>query len=215
MFTFTAALSADRKHLLQVTARGANDEDLVRALLEFARERSSEFVGSGAQLAFLEGFRHGGSPFDGVGVAAPKVHGYHANENPELNTVTYAVFPAYRSEISGRETEEEAGGRFVKMLQPTKLDRAPVPFVKMRYDNTKTRSQSKGDDRGFTQVATLQRELGLLDGAEGSFVEWENRRGQVWRAEWSGGVCQLTSGGEQQAVEIAELQELGRAGVED
>ncbi|MFH8560326.1 hypothetical protein [Streptomyces sp. NPDC017988] len=215
MFTFTAALSADREHLLQVNVRGANDESLVREMLSSARERSPEFVGTGVQLCALEGFRHEGSPFDAVGVAAPKVHGYHATENPELNAVTYALFPAYRTEISGRETEEEAWGRFRKMLRPTKLDRVPVPFVKMRYDNTRTRSHSTGSERGFTQVATLQRELGLLEGAEGSFVEWENRHGQVRRAEWADGVCSVTSGGqERREMTVAELQELGRTDVE-
>ncbi|MEU7648373.1 hypothetical protein [Streptomyces huasconensis] len=215
MFTFTAALSADREHLLQVNVRGAHNEDLVREMLAFGRERSSEFVGTGVQMCALEGFRHEGSPFDAVGVAAPKVHGYHANENPELNAVTYALFPAYHTEISGRETEEEAWGRFRKMLQPNKLDRAPVPFVKMRYDNTRTRSHSTGNERGFAQVSTLQRELGLLDGAEGSFVEWENRHGQVRRAEWTGGVCAVTfDGQERREMTVAELQELGRTDVD-
>ncbi|MFH8613252.1 barstar family protein [Streptomyces sp. NPDC018029] len=214
MFTFTAAASADRGHLLQVNVRGANDEGLVRAVLAFGRERSPEFVGAAAQLTLLEGFRHEGSHFDAVGVAAPKVHGYHANGNPDLNAVTYALFPAFRIEISGRETEEEAWGRFRRMLQPTKLDRTPVPFVKMRYDNTKTRSHSTGGERGFARYATFSRELGLLEGADGSYVEWENRHGQVRRAEWGGGVCTVTlDGGERREMTVAELQELGRADV--
>ncbi|MGC9437965.1 hypothetical protein [Streptomyces sp. WG5] len=82
-------------------------------------------------------------------MATAEVHGYHATEHPGLSVVTYAVFPAHASEISGRENEEETRGRFRKMLQPNKLDRAPVPFVKMRYYNTRTGRASKGDARGF------------------------------------------------------------------
>ncbi|MFC8937901.1 hypothetical protein ACFT1B_07160 [Streptomyces griseoincarnatus] len=104
---------------------------------------------SSSPLVAVGGFQHDGTPFDTVGVAAAEVHGYHATENPELSAVTYAVFPAFTSEISGRENEEEAWGRFRKMLQPNKLDRTEVPFVKMRYHNTRTRSMSKGDARGF------------------------------------------------------------------
>ncbi|MEV0257668.1 hypothetical protein AB0H82_25845 [Streptomyces sp. NPDC050732] len=214
-FSFAAALSADRGYLLQVTVRGANDEGLVREILQFGRERSSEFVGAASHLASLEGFQHEGSSFDAVGVAAPTVHGYHANDNPELSTLTYALFPAYRVEFSGRETEEEAWARFRKMLRPTQLDRDAVPFVKMRYDNTRTRSRSIGSELRFAHYATLERELGLLDSAEGSFVEWENRHGQVRRAEWAGDGCTviLRGGERREGMTIAGLQELGRADV--
>ncbi|MFJ6573235.1 hypothetical protein ACIQNU_38080 [Streptomyces sp. NPDC091292] len=214
MFTFTAALSTDGRHNLQVNVRGPYDEGLVTALLAHARAHDSTFVGQGRPLVGIEGFAYAGTAFDTVGVAGADVHGYHATENPELAAVTYAVFPAYASEISGRENGEEAWGRFRKMLQPNKLDRTPVPFVKMRYDNTRTRSASKGDARGFAPLDTLVRELGLLDDASGSFVEWENRHGDIWRADSAADGIRLTHGGTQEAVDTDRLRTAARTSVQ-
>ncbi|MER5466953.1 hypothetical protein ABT010_41385, partial [Streptomyces sp. NPDC002668] len=38
----------------------------------------------------------------------------------------------------------------------------------------------------FTTRDVLGRELSLLEDAPGSFVEFENFRGEVWRVEWDG-----------------------------
>ncbi|MFG2321008.1 hypothetical protein [Streptomyces sp. NPDC048568] len=214
MFTFTAALSTDGGHNLQVNVRGRYDEALVTALLAHARAHDDTFVGQGRPLVAVGGFHHDGTQFDTVGVAAPEVHGYHAAENPELSAVTYAVFPAYASEISGSENEEEAWGRFRKMLQPNKLDRTEMPFVKMRYDNTRTQSMSKGDARGFAPLDTLVRELELLDGAPGSFVEWENRHGAVWRVDSTGDTLELTHDATQEPVIPGRLQAVARTSVQ-
>ncbi|MFE2354575.1 hypothetical protein [Streptomyces parvulus] len=214
MFTFTAALSTESGHNLQVNVRGRYDEVLVAALLAHARAHDGTFVGQGRPLMAVGGFHHDGTDFDTVGVAAPEVHGYHATENPELSAVTYAVFPAYASEISGRENEEEAWGRFRKMLQPNKLDRAEMPFVKMRYDNTRTQSMSKGDARGFAPLDTLVRELELLDGAPGSFVEWENRHGAVWRVDSTGDALELTHDASREPVVPDRLLAVARTSVQ-
>ncbi|MEU6451374.1 hypothetical protein [Streptomyces sp. NPDC046979] len=214
MFTFTAALSTDGRHNLQVNVRGRYDEALVTALLAHARAHDDTFVGQGRPLVAVGGFHHDGTQFDTVGVAAPEVHGYHATENPELSAVTYAVFPAYASEISGGENEEEAWGRFRKMLQPNRLDRTEVPFVKMRYGNTRTQSMSKGDARGFAPLDTLVRELELLDGAPGSFVEWENRHGAVWRVDSAGDTLELTHDATREPVIPGRLEAVARASVQ-
>ncbi|MBZ6199900.1 hypothetical protein KVH17_09220 [Streptomyces olivaceus] len=214
MFTFTAALSTDGRHNLQVNVRGPYGEGFVTALLAHARAHGGTFVEQRRPLVAVGGFQYDGAAFDTVGVAAPEVHGYHAAENPELSAVTYAVFPAYASEISGRENEEEAWGRFRKMLQPNRLDRTEVPFVKMRYDNTRTQSMSKGDARGFAPLETLQRELGLLDGAPGSFVEWENRHGAVWRADSNSDGLELAHDGTRDTVDTDQLQATARTSVQ-
>ncbi|MEU6456981.1 hypothetical protein [Streptomyces sp. NPDC047065] len=214
MFTFTAALSTDSRHNLQVNVRGRYDEALVTALLAHARAHDDTFVGKGRPLAAVGGFHHDGTQFDTVGVAAPEVHGYLATENPELSVVTYAVFAAYASEISGGENEEEAWGRFRKMLQPNRLDRTEVPFVKMRYGNTRTRSMSKGDARGFAPLDTLVRELELLDGAPGSFVEWENRHGAVRRVNSTDDGLELTHDTGREPVNPGRLEAVARTSVQ-
>ncbi|MGW8630689.1 hypothetical protein [Streptomyces sp. NPDC055793] len=214
MFTFTAALSTDGRHNLQVNVRGRYDEVLVTALLAHARAHDDTFVGKGRPLVAVGGFHHDGTRFETVGVAAPEVHGYHATENPELSALTYAVFPAYASEISCGENEEEAWGRFRKMLQPNKLDRTEVPFVKMRYGNTRTRSMTKGDARGFATLDTLVRELELLDGAPGSFVEWENRHGAVRRVNSTDDGLELMHATGREPVNPGRLEAVARTSVQ-
>ncbi|GAU65926.1 hypothetical protein SSP35_02_02950 [Streptomyces sp. NBRC 110611] len=187
-FNFFAALDRDGEHLLQVNVVDACDHDLVRALLEFAREHAAEVIAVGRPLTLLEGFRHPGHDFDGVAIAAPGIHGYLAREFPDLHSVAYAVFPGCHSEFSGTESEEEAQERVRKMLRTTELDRDPVPFLKIRYENTRTKSKSTGLDRGLATLPVLLQELQLLQDAPGSFVEWENRHGDIWRAQWDDGL---------------------------
>ncbi|MFJ3926274.1 hypothetical protein [Streptomyces sp. NPDC090022] len=43
-----------------------------------------------------------------------------------------------------------------------------------------------GPSRGFTTHDVLLKELGLLDGASGGFVEFENSHGEMWNVEWNG-----------------------------
>ncbi|WP_328929883.1 hypothetical protein OG429_38415 [Streptomyces sp. NBC_00190] len=72
------------------------------------------------------------------------------------------------------------------MLRPTIVSRPPAPYLRMRYENTRTTGGSVGPSRGFTTHDVLLRELGLLEGAPGSFVEFENSLGEVWNVEWNG-----------------------------
>lgn len=213
MFHFTAALSTDRTRLLQVNVMGRYDQELVVSILKYARERVSPSVMNGHHLVPFDGFTHPGYEFDTIAIVPPAVHDYHANENPELHKLTLAAFPGSTCEFSGTESEEEAWGRFRKMLQPTKLDRESVPFLKMRYNNTKTKSGSRGSERGFTKLPILLRELELLQNAPGSFVEWENRHREVRNVEWDNGwILQLNSSSEQ-SVALGELLQIAEDSV--
>lgn len=58
-----------------------------------------------------------------------------------------------------------------------------LPYLKLLYDNPRTRGGTVGNNRGFATLATLLRELPLLEGASDGFVEYENQHGQVWRLE--------------------------------
>lgn len=215
-FHFAAALTTDGAHVLQVNARDGYDEDLVRALLAFAREHDGRILPDKRPLIPLLGFEAPGRDFDTVAVVAPAVHDRHARENPELHDVTYAIFPGWHYEFSGTETEEEARFRFghPQGLQSARLDREPVPFLKMRYQNTKTGAGSEGQGRGFTKPAVLWRELELLDGTEDSFVEFENFHGRVWRVEWAG-TWVLIDGDDRRTLPLAKLLSFAEAVLTD
>lgn len=161
-------------------------KDLVRAFLEFSRQHRLG-RGQGARpFTLVPGFAYGSYGFDAVAAVPPAVHGYHVGPNEALNDVVTAVFPACRCEFAGNETLEEAAYRFKRMLRPTVTSRPAVPYLRMRYENSKTGGGSVGPSRGFATPDVLLRELGLLEGAPGSFVEFENFRGEIWRVEWDG-----------------------------
>ncbi|WP_055615807.1 hypothetical protein [Streptomyces phaeochromogenes] len=95
------------------------------------------------------------------------------------------MFPAYACEFSGGESLGEAETRY-RMLHLNHLGREPLPFLKMRFANTRTGGRSTNPGRGFTEPRRLVEEFGRLEGGPGSFAEFENRHGRVWRVEWHG-----------------------------
>ena len=127
-FYFVLALTAEGGHAMQPNCRDVLDLDLVVTVLAFARARS-EAVLAAAPFAVLEGFTSpSATPFDSVAAVIPAVHRYQEFDRPDLNEVTYAVFPAYRCEFSGLETQEEATYRFDYMLDAANLQRPPSPW---------------------------------------------------------------------------------------
>ncbi|MEU3789860.1 hypothetical protein AB0F07_08645 [Streptomyces fructofermentans] len=185
-FVFAMAIDADGGWAYQMNSLDVHDEGLTRAVLAFAREHRLGRGPDAGPLTTATGFSYGTYRFDSVAAASPSVHGYHHGRNEALNEVVSGVFPAYRCEFRGDESPEEAVTRFKGMLRPTVLSRSPVPYLRMRYDNTRTKGGSVGPSRGFTTHDVLLRELGLLEGAPGSFVEFENSSGEVWHVEWNG-----------------------------
>ncbi|MFD4240943.1 hypothetical protein ACFWP3_04975 [Streptomyces sp. NPDC058525] len=185
-FVFSLAMDPDGRWAYQMNSLDVHDAGLARAVLAFARQHQLGRGREARPLTVLPGFSYGAYRFDAVAAASPTVHGYHHGRNEALNEVVSAVFPAYRCEFRGDENLEEAVLRFKRMLRPTLLSRLPVPYLRMRYENTRTGSGSVGRSRRFTTQDVLLRELGLLEGAHGSFVEFENSHGEVWRVEWDG-----------------------------
>lgn len=190
---FAGALSADGRRLLQLSGREWFDEELAIATLEFAREREPEIFARNPHLGTADGFTPPRTaegevrPFDVVVGIAPEIHDFYHVENPDLTPHVRLAFPAYAHEFSGRETLGEAITRY-RMLRLSEFDcRDPVPYLKMRYANTRTQGRSTNRGRGFTKEQNLEQELRLLENAPGSFVEFENRHGKAWRVEWHDG----------------------------
>jgi hypothetical protein len=186
-FTFALAMNQSGNGAFQLNCLDSFDADLVRSVLEFSRAHRLDAESAGAPLAAVPGFRWEPYSFDVVACASSAVHGYHAGRNDSLNDAVVAVFPAFTCEFSGTETVEEALSRFKRMLHPSVMSRAPAPYLRMRYENTKTGGGSIGPLRGFTTPDVLLRELRLLEEAPRSFVEFENFKGDVWRVEWQQG----------------------------
>ncbi|MGW6418138.1 hypothetical protein [Streptomyces sp. NPDC055055] len=185
-FVFSLAVDPDGGWAYQMNTLDVHDDGLAGAVLEFARKHQLGRGGDARPFVVLSGFSYGDYRFDAVVAASPAVHGYHVGRNEDLNEVVSAVFPAYRCEIRGDEPSAEAEMRFKRMLRPSRISRQPVAYLRMRYANPRTLGGSIGNSRGFTTPDVLLRELGLLEGAAGGFVEFENLDGEVWRVEWDG-----------------------------
>ncbi|MCM2425377.1 hypothetical protein [Streptomyces sp. RKAG337] len=181
---FAGALSADGKRLLQLNARDSFDQDLAVATLAFARAHEEELVARNPRFGALDGFAApGGFRFDSVVFIAPEVHEFYGYDRPELTPFVRLAYPAYASEFAGDETLVEALTRF-SVMRLNDFGRDPLPFLKMRFANTRTLGRSTNKGRGFTDPRNLESELRALDGSAGSFVEFENRHRHVWRVEW-------------------------------
>ncbi|WP_102923377.1 hypothetical protein [Streptomyces noursei] len=182
IFSFDAVVSGDR--VLEMRVMGEYDPALARAVLELARDHSEQLLDGDRPLVTLDGLACPGWDFDTVAAVGPEVHEYHSQEDTDLHKATVALFPAWRQEFAGSESLAEARHQFDRGLQPTRLRRDPVPFLRMRYRNERTGSHSEGPDRGLATLDVLRHELSLLPGAPGSHVEWENRLGAIFRAEY-------------------------------
>lgn len=205
-FTFVASLSSDPGLAFQINFTDSFDEDLACAVIGFAREHALQEAGRRKPLTVTGGFDFEAAGFDSVATASPAVHGYHRGRNEILNEHVVAVFPAYLCEISGAESVGEATHRFKRMLHPTVITRPPAPFLRMRYENTRTGAGSIGDSRGFTTWDVLLRELELLAGSPESWVECENVRADVSLVRWDGAWI-VSGAGATQALERGQLKD--------
>ncbi|MER6820496.1 hypothetical protein [Streptomyces sp. AC04842] len=202
---FAGAVTAEGRRLLQTNQRGRRDEELARAVLAFARQYEEPLIGKGRPIAAVRGFSAPGYAFDAVAATAPEVHGHHKARNPDLTAVTYIVFPAFETEVSGRESLEEAQARYQKMLSPAEIGREAVPFLKMRFENTRTSGGSTNPGRALTYPRMLRQEVPQLKGAPGGFVEWENRVGEAWRVTWDGEWVLSGAEGEVRGMSLDEI----------
>ncbi|MGW5346991.1 hypothetical protein [Streptomyces sp. NPDC004050] len=185
-FVFSLALDVDNNRLYQVNTLDSFDEGLVREVLRLSRQSALGQGQQAQQFVISSGFEHEPYGFDTIAAVPPAIHQYYTRRNEALNEATIGVFPAYRCEFSGDETRDEAMYRFKRMLHPAMMSRNPAPYLRMRFENTDTGVGSIGPSRGFATPDVLLRELKLIEGAAGSFVEFENFRHEVWRIEWNG-----------------------------
>ncbi|MDN3272531.1 hypothetical protein [Streptomyces sp. MA15] len=185
-FVFSLALDEEGDRLYQVNTLDSFNEELVREVLLFSRNHPMDPSGSGEAVTVTPGFSCEGYRFDVIAAVPSAVHGYYAGRDERLNEAVTAVFPAYRCEFSGSESIKEIMYRFHRMLRASTMTRPPVPFLRMKHENSKTGGGSVGSSRGFTTPDVLLNELKLLEGAPGSFVEYENFQGDIWRIEWDG-----------------------------
>lgn len=205
---FSGVLSADGERLFQFSFRGPADETVCREVLEFTREHT-DVLSRDRPLNVAEGLRTTTRGFEAVATLPPGVHLHYEYENPDFNPFVFVVFPGYRCEFAGDESEPETLARR-RLINPSVLDREPSPFLKMRYDNTRTLSRSKGKDRGIAAINVLLRELPLLEDAPGSFVEFENRHREVWHVTWQPErgwlLAEGTGGGEGREITLDALR---------
>ena len=208
-YSFALALSADRGHVFECYAHNSFDEGLARAILEFARSHETELLAPPETLLVVaEGFSHTGYDFDTVVSVSPRMHHFH-QENPEVHQVTRAVFPSYRCEFAGTETEEEVEYRYTRAAgaQPNSWNRAPKPYLRMRYLPEAGPAIAK---RGFTTPKAVLRELTRLPDRDNGFVEFENWQNQVWTVTWQDAYVVTQDGSEVARLDLDGVTEFAK-----
>jgi hypothetical protein len=217
-FDFGTALSGDGKHLLQLIALRSYDEDLVTAVLAFARRHESELIGPPDQpLALVEGFAYPGRGFDTVVAVGPGVHKFHEKDGP-LHELTRSVFPAYRCEFSGTENEEEARYRYSRAsgATPNNLNREPRPVIKLTFkpdDNGPVHERDYWTPNALQYMFPRLADIPDKFRAPDPFVEFENYENRVWRVEWDGtyNIAELTANpDERRELDLEELLEYAK-----
>lgn len=206
-FGHSAVLSRDGEHAFQCYAHNSYDEGLARAVITFARQHDTELVAPPERpLIVVEGFEHPGSGFDTVVAVSPTVHKYQSDK-PEVHAVTRAVFPAYRCEFSGAETEDDAAYRYARAAgaQPSRWDREPNPYLKMRH---RAASGREIPERGFANPSRIVHEFTALPEREGGFVEFENFEQRVWRVTFQDTYAVVEEGPENAGAERMGFDDL-------
>lgn len=195
------ALSQDGKHAFHSYAHDSYDAGLARAIMLFCRAHDTELIAP-RPLVVAEGFAYDGYGFDAVVAVSPAVHKYDADK-PDVHEATHAVFPAYRCEFSGRETEDEAAYRYARAAgaQPTRWRRDPNPYLKVRLRSASGRAIP---DRGFVTPARLAQELAELPRRAEGFVEFENFEGRVWLVRWDDAYV-VTGDGEARRMDLDDV----------
>jgi hypothetical protein len=158
-------------------------------------------------LVVVEGFTHKGFAFDTVVAVSPSIHKYHA-DTPDVHEATRAVFPAYRCEFSGAETEDEAVFRYSRAAgaQPTRWHREPNPYLRMR-----AAPGHQIPDLGFANPTKLVHELTQLPDRPDGFVEFENYERRLWTVQLADGYTVTEGDTEPSTMELPDLVELTKS----
>jgi hypothetical protein len=152
-------------------------ERLLKSVLDFIANKESEIYGE-RPIQVLE-FGPSSANFDRIVVLGAQSHNKYKVDCPPLHPTTLVVFPAYKSEFTGKEDLNE-----IKVLRkdivPT-LDwkRSPSPKILLRFKNTKTGSETIGKKRKLAPERVLMNALATLTDEPGSFVEVENYEGDI------------------------------------
>lgn len=195
-FRHAAALAPDGKHVFEIRTMDTWNEELAREVLAFALMHSADFLGSERFLTAVSGFDSPIRDFDTVASIDPSITEY-THDSPELTEAIVPVFPAWYFEFSDLATRDEATFQAEDSngLNKTLLTREPLPFCRLRYANSKARTHSPGSKRFIARRPELAYNLAeLSDTDDTSFVEFENRLGEVWPVTWRDGLWHVADG---------------------
>lgn len=203
-----AAITPDGEHAIKAFALRTYDESLGHAILRFAREHDAELTtASERPFSLAEGFFHEGYGFSLLVTVSPVIHRFKLDD-AEVHEATREIFPAFRCEISGQETMEEARFRYADApgIPATTWNREPHPYLRMRYQT----DSREIPERGFTRADTLVQEFGRITDRENGFVEFENYERRVWRVTQDGREFLVSEmGGEEQRLDHDALVDFG------
>jgi hypothetical protein len=150
---------------------------MISAFVGECRARETEIHGDRA-FEVIEGCNSVRPRFDSIGIFSKEVHELYADLVTARLSVL-VVFPMARCEFSGDESVKMINAMRRDFICTLDWNRTPAPKILMAMENTHTESRTRGKGRQLALLSTLQREVALLSGAPGSWLEVENYRHAV------------------------------------
>jgi hypothetical protein len=203
-FRRLAFLDARGSTVFRMNTAGDIGSGLMEAVVRHTRTRWPADLLS--PVTIVPEFVCDGYGFDVLAIPRREVFVHDKNEFPELARVAIAIFPAFTCEFSGQESVEEATYRVSRALLIARMDRTPVPYLKIKYRNPAFGGLTKGKERYFMPYDALTREIRQLENVRDAYVEFETYTGRVWRVSWDGGFI-LGAGDEDVQMALEQLLE--------
>ncbi|MHB8801040.1 MAG: hypothetical protein ACYDBY_21570 [Thermoanaerobaculia bacterium] len=136
------------------------------------------FSGVEAPIVVLDNVSHYHDRFDSIGILRADAHGLFPRL-AEKGIRLCSVFPMARCEFSGDEPLAMVKAMRRDFVCTLDWTRAIAPKILMGVSNSRTKVKSRGKGRVLVALSSLQREVGLLEAASGSWLEIENYEHKV------------------------------------
>lgn len=162
--------------IFQLTVRDSVEDRLSECAYDFLLSNLKSISGS-SPVSVFNGFVCAGWAFETMCVLNSSAHRSFVGEVPELHEFTFVVFPAYRCEFSGNETDKEIEFMRKNTVGTIDVRRSPSPKIKMWYKDVAKSAGSVGKDVKLDRVDSLRRVLRDISDDGESRVMIENYKG--------------------------------------
>ncbi|KAF2334672.1 hypothetical protein [Flavobacterium ginsenosidimutans] len=174
VFTHFINFSSIKGKLLLLIVRGELSEKKICEFLKIVDENNKNIQFD--KFVKLNNIFYNEMEMNGIAFLPYKYHSIFETQDKDLYLNTIVTFPIYNCEFNGNESSEEVKLLRRDIVSTIDWDREVSPIIKIRYNNLKTGSRTRGNKFYFVSLNVVLNELDNLqnDDFPDSFVELEN-----------------------------------------